>query len=134
MPAATPLTVPVDEPIVAMAGEPELHMPPAVGLVSVVVEPWHTAGGPAIGNGSGLTVIVAEVAQPVPTEYEMVTVPAATPVSTPDAEPMVAMPVAPDVHVPPGVALLSEIVLPIHAPGPPVIGAGEELTVTTFVA
>ena len=42
--------------IVALAGVALLHVPPAVALLSVVVEPTHTLVVPVITAGSGLTV------------------------------------------------------------------------------
>ncbi len=51
----------------------------------------------------------------------MFDVPAATPLTTPAAE-IVAIAGAPLIHVPPGVALLSVVVLPSHTLAVPVIG------------
>lgn len=42
-----------------------VQVPPAVGSVSVMVEPWHTLGIPDIGAGDVLTVTVADRRQPV---------------------------------------------------------------------
>lgn len=53
----------------------------------------------------------------------MITVlPPDTDVTTPDDGPMVATPVLPLLHVPPAVALLSVVVLPLHRVSVPVIG------------
>ncbi len=51
----------------------------------------------------------------------------------PVVEPIVATPVLPLLHVPPGVAQLSVDVCPTHILIVPVIGAGKQLTVTVLV-
>lgn len=56
-PAVTPFTMPVVEPTVAFVLV-ELHVPPGVVFVSVILEPSHTLKGPPISAGSGFTVIV----------------------------------------------------------------------------
>jgi hypothetical protein len=63
MPAATPVTIPVEAPIVATSVLLLLHVPPPV-LVSVVLKPEQTEDAPVIADGIALTVIVfvAEVA------------------------------------------------------------------------
>ena len=59
LPAATPVTTPVDASTVAVAVLLDVQTPPAVALVSAVVEPTHTPVVPLIAAtvGSGLTVI-----------------------------------------------------------------------------
>jgi len=47
VPADTPVTTP-EELTVAMPMLPLVHVPPAVGLARVVVEPTHTSGVPVI--------------------------------------------------------------------------------------
>lgn len=47
VPAATPVTNPVDEPTVATIGLAELQIPLPV-LVSVALVPWHIVPGPVI--------------------------------------------------------------------------------------
>ena len=64
VPAVTPVTTP-PAVMVATAGVALLHVPPAVALLSVVVEPTHTLVTPVITAGSGLTVTVVVTAQPV---------------------------------------------------------------------
>jgi hypothetical protein len=61
-----PDNTPLSEPIVATAVLLLLHVPPVVVLLNVVVLPTHTAVMPVIAPGSGLTVIMVEVKQPVP--------------------------------------------------------------------
>ena len=56
-PMLTPLTNPVVLPIVTLP-LPALHTPLPVS-VTVIAEPVHTAVGPPIAAGSGLTTIVA---------------------------------------------------------------------------
>ena len=61
-------------------------------------------------------------------------VPAATPDTTGEEEPIVAVPGLPLVHVPPGVPSPNVIVDPAHTLAPPVITAGNGFMVTTAVA
>jgi hypothetical protein len=60
VPAAMPVTSPVVELIVALAGELLAHVPPAVASVSVTVAPAHTVNVPAIAAGAALTLTTAE--------------------------------------------------------------------------
>ena len=64
-----PVTIPSSAPsltTVAIAELPVLHTPPAVASLSVIVDPAHTSNGPpVIAAGSGFTVIVVVVLQPV---------------------------------------------------------------------
>jgi hypothetical protein len=64
VPALTPVTIPEEEPIVAIEGLPLLHVPPPVP-VKIIVDPTHTLPGPVIAPGMGLTVTTAVVKQPV---------------------------------------------------------------------
>lgn len=65
MPAATPVTMPVDDPTVAVPVAPEDHVPPLVASASVSVLPTHTPPAPVIAAGMGyaVTVVVVLVAQ-----------------------------------------------------------------------
>ena len=47
----TPVTIPVDEPIVALIVEELLQVPPADALLNVVVDPTHTTAVPVIAAG-----------------------------------------------------------------------------------
>ena len=67
VPAATPVTMPVVEPIVAMPVDPELHVPPGVGSMSGIIDPTHTTEGPLMAPGEGLTETLF-VAQQLPRE------------------------------------------------------------------
>src|SRR3569833_174940 len=57
VPAATPVTIPVDKPIVATPVLPLSHVPPPASL-STVVAPTHTFSVPVIG-AAATTVITA---------------------------------------------------------------------------
>jgi hypothetical protein len=64
-PAATPVTTPVPAFTVAIAVLALLHMPPGVASENGVLNPIHTIGAPVTAAGSGLTVAVIVIAQPV---------------------------------------------------------------------
>ena len=65
MPTVEPVTIPVDEPIVALPLL-LLHTPAAGVEFNVVVSPTHTFIVPAIKEGSAFTVTTAVLTQPVP--------------------------------------------------------------------
>lgn len=65
VPAATPVTTPVPDTTVAAAVLPLLHAPPDGLLLMVMFSPTHTADGPLIVAGNGLTVACAVAIQPV---------------------------------------------------------------------
>jgi hypothetical protein len=58
-------------------------------------------------------------------------VPPDIPDAKPVLEPTIATPVDPELHVPPGVPSLSDVVLPWHTAGNPVTGDTAGFTVTT---
>ena len=64
----------------------------------------------------------------------MVTVPAATPVTTPETESTVALDIDEEVHLPPVVALASVMVCAVQTDVLPVIVAAAVATVTLLVA
>ena len=64
----------------------------------------------------------------------MVAVPAETPVTAPEEEPTVAIPVEPEDHVPPEVASLSVVFAPTQTVAVPDIADGGAFTVTAIVA
>ena len=124
---------------VATAGVADVHVPPDVVFVKLVVEPIHALVVPPIAanTGSGLTVIteLTLVLHPlVVTVYVMVLVPELTPVTTPLAL-TVATAVLLDVHTPKAVALVKVVVEPAHTVVDPVIDAttGNALIVTVVV-
>ena len=75
-----------------------------------------------------MTVVVAE--HPESSRYEMTDVPVATPVTTPDVDPIVATLVVVLDHRPPVDASLSVVVDPTHTFSVPVIGLDNVPTVT----
>ena len=62
-----PITKPVNESMVAMAGFPAVHTPPVVVSITVIVSPMHIAALPEMGEGKGFTVneIVSPVVKPM---------------------------------------------------------------------
>ena len=67
VPPDIPVTTPVAEPAVALV-LPLLHVPPTVASIKVTVDPAHIADTPVIAEGTGFTVMVVEVVQPVGNE------------------------------------------------------------------
>jgi hypothetical protein len=59
VPAETPVTIPVNIPTDAIEMSLQLHVPPIVALLHVMVSPAHTVDAPKISAGIGLTVTVA---------------------------------------------------------------------------
>ena len=124
---------------VATASVADVHVPPDVLFVKVVVEPIQALVEPPIAanTGSGLTVIteLTLVLHPlVVTVYVIVLVPDVTPVTTPLAL-TVATAVLLDVHTPKAVALVNVVVDPAHTVAEPVIDAttGKAMIVTVVV-
>lgn len=66
VPAATPDTTPVDEPMVAIVVGVLLHVPPPVASASVVVAPAHNDIVPVMPAGEALTVtaVVTKLVHP----------------------------------------------------------------------
>jgi hypothetical protein len=117
-----------------------LHTPPGAASLSGVADSSHTVSVPVIvpAAGKGLTVttaVAAAVPQLFVTAYDMVVVPAETPVTTPVAS-TVAMPVSVLLHTPPDAALLSEVVASSQTVVVPVMlpATGNGFTVTTAEA
>ena len=134
VPVLTPVTTPDVELTLAVPDKLLVHVPPVGVELNVVVEPIQTDAVPVIAAGEALTVTVANDSQPVPKEYVIVAVPAATPDTTPVVEFTVAVPVAPLVHVPPVGEQLNVVVDPAHTASVPVIAPGDVFTVTARVA
>src|SRR4051794_1875205 len=68
----------------ATAEDPELHTPPDVGSLKVVVlPPGHMTAVPVIGAGRALTLTVVMALQPVGSKYVTSVVPAEIPVTIP---------------------------------------------------
>lgn len=130
VPAVVPVTAPVALPMVRME-DVVLQVPPDVPSRAVMELPVHTEAGPLIAVGDGLTVMSRVVRQlVVPIVYVMVTVPAASGVTTPEVAPTVAIPVDPLVHVPPVVGSVTVAGVPIHRLDGPLIAPGPAVTVS----
>ena len=131
VPAAIPLTLPLEDPMLALA-ELLVHTPPATELVSVVVAPTQTVGIPPMTEGAGLTVIIFVTPQPVGNVYDIAVAPVTTPVTTPVPEPTVAIPADALLHVP-VLLLVAVIVAPTHTADGPAMGDGNGFTVIGVV-
>ena len=96
--------------------------------------PAHTATPPlALMTGTVYTVTTAVEIHPIPYVYVIVDVPAATPVTTPDEEPTVTLPLL-LLHVPPGDWPVSVVEKPSHVSKFPVIcSCGRMFTVAVLV-
>jgi hypothetical protein len=109
-----------------------LQVPPVAKSVKVVVAPSHTELAPSIVFNAGLTVTIAVLTHP-PSEYEMVAVPVATPVTIPEEMPTVAFPVLLLDQTPPDGVDDNAVVDPTHTLSVPDIEDGIAVTVTTAV-
>jgi hypothetical protein len=116
-----------------------LHTPPVVALERDVVAPAHTEAVPVIvpADGSALTAtdcVVVAAPQPPVTAYDIVALPATTPVTTPEAD-TEAMLVLELLHTPPVVAFERDVAAPAHTEAVPVIvpADGRALTATDCV-
>ena len=130
----TPDTTPVPATTVATAPSLLLHTPPLIAVLSVVVHTSHTVRVPAIELGAADIVTTAVTRQVDDVAYVMIEVPAPTPVTTPVPDTTVAFAGLLLLHVPPLVALLSVVVVPIQADSVPLIAPGAAVTVTSYVA
>jgi len=110
-----------------------LQAPPGTALPIVVVCPSHTVPAPVIGPGIGITDTSKVVLQLPGIVYVITVKPAAIPPTTPVVRPTVPFVGALLLHVPPVVALASDVVAPTHICDVPVIGSGDVFTVTTVV-
>ena len=134
--------MPVSTPVVAAMLATDVlllaQVPPDAASVRVMVEPVHTEAGPEMvpADGNGPTVIDV-VAMPVPqavmTTYDMVAVPAPTPVTMP-VVPMVAMVVLLLRQLPPVVASASVVVAPWQTVVAPVIVPADGVVFIVTVA
>ncbi len=134
VPILTPDTTPVPATTVATAPSLLLHTPPLTAVLSVVVHTSHTVSVPAIELGAADIVTTAVTRQVDDVAYVMIDVPALTPVTTPVPDTTVALAGLLLLHVPPLVALLSVVVVPIQADSVPPIAPGAAVTVTSRVA
>lgn len=67
VPGPVPETMPVPIPTVAMPGQAQLHVPPKITWLSVVVFPTHILNVPVGAGGANVTVTTELVKHPVPT-------------------------------------------------------------------
>ena len=119
------------DPTVAIDVEVLLHEPPGVTSLNVIDDPMQTFDGPVIAEGNELTVTLAAIEQPVVVKvYDMGALPNATPVTTPEPETTVAIPVLPLLQVPPPEGSFNVVVAPIQVASVPPIAAGKAFIVT----
>ena len=142
-PAATPVTTPVDELMVAALVLLDDHVPPTFPFEDKVVEPLEQIAVvplivPAFGAAVTVTVLVAVAFEqpPVPvTVYVMIAEPADTADTAPVDELIVATEALSDDHVPPLFPLVVNVVEPFEqiAVVPLMVPAlGAAVTVTTL--
>jgi hypothetical protein len=121
--------------MVAMLVEELLHVPPPLPSLSNTVAPTHSPNGPVIGEGSGFTVTIFEMLQPVTGNVAVIVVtPGLTPLTIPVENPTVATPVELLLQVTP-VEDVSVRVEPTHTADAPLMleGSGFTVTVATVV-
>ena len=133
MPFAIPVTVPVDEPTVAILVLLLVHTPPVGEELKVDDAPEHMDNTPLMAPGAAFTVTTLVAKQPPANVYVIVAVPAATPDTTPDVELILAVPVALLVHTPPVGDDDNVVVDPTQSVAVPDIAPGVVFTVTTAV-
>jgi hypothetical protein len=111
-----------------------VHVPPATASSRFTVSLSHTALPPVIvpAAGNGFTVNGVVALQPVDNVYVIFTLPADTPVTTPEPEPTVAIAVLLLLHVPPPPSL-SVVVAPTHTFVVPDMEDGNGFTVSLLV-
>jgi hypothetical protein len=124
----------VPDTIVATVVGLIVHVPPELASARVAQKPAHTLIEPVITAGSGVTVTIIVLLQPLPKDVVMIAVPAVTPVTTPVNEPTVATAVLLLLQLPPGEDEVRVVVSPTHTLAAPLIVPGPAFTVTTVVA
>lgn len=121
-PVDTPVTMPDEDPTVAMDGVLLVHTPPDIAFANVIDAATHTALGPVIAGSPDITVIILlDVSAPqlLVMMYKIVSGPAVTPVTTPPVD-TVEFPVTLS-HVPPVLSFVNVILEPTHTvDGPPI--------------
>ena len=135
-PAVTPVTSPVVDTVAfALLA---VHTPPGVASARDIEAVLHTVDGPVIAATVGAEPIVTTteataIPQLLLTVYDIVSIPAVTPVTIPPAT--VALPLL-ALHVPPGAASVSVRVVPVHTLVPPMIApaSGSGFTVVILIA
>lgn len=132
MPALMPVTTPLAELTVPAAVLLLAHAPPAGVLLNVVVNPLQMTSEPdvVIVPGKGITVTTVLTAQPVLSIYDMVDVPAVTPVTMPIVPSAIRELPLELLHVPVAGVLFNVVVAPAQTVFVPVIVVGSSFTVT----
>jgi hypothetical protein len=108
VPADTPVTTAVAEPTDAIVASLLLHEPDP-GLMSDTVRPSHTPAVPVIAD-KVLTVMLRVLRQPNDVVNDMLTVPPATPVTIPVAEPTEPISGLLLLHLPPPAVVLVSVI------------------------
>jgi hypothetical protein len=100
------------------------QVPPATLFDNELEAPIQTDNEPEIVDGDALTVTIVVRAHPAFVVNVIVALPAVTPVTTPVADPTVAVAISLLLHVPPpAVLLLSVVTPPSHTVAIPVVMA-----------
>ena len=133
VPRTLPVTMPLDEPMLAMVASLLLHVPPVEPSAKVVVEPIHVLSVPVMGS-IGLIVTLVVTKQPAAMVYVIVAVPPPTPVTRPEVISAVAFEVLLLLQVPPVIASVSVLAEPAQKTSEPLIAVGRELIVTIVFA
>jgi hypothetical protein len=128
VPKVRPFTIPELLPIDATLLVPLLHVPPEGADESVEDAPMHIPVVPDIAAGKPLIVRMVVERHPVDSVYEIMAVPATTPVAMPDDVIVAADTLL--LQNPPGVVQDSVVRLPTHTVAVPVMLAGNGFTVT----
>jgi hypothetical protein len=113
---------------------PLVHVPPNGVLPSVVVPFTQSVNVPVIFDGSGFTVTVTDLVQPLGPVPVIVPFPVLIPDTIPVAAPTEAIAGLPELHVIGDVVELKVVVAPRHTANDPVNATGCGMTVTTIVA
>ena len=130
VPAATPVTTPVVL-TAAVPGALLLHVPPTTELPNARVAPTQTVVPPVILPGAASSVNGKVATQPA--VYDIVTVPATRPVTTPDVLTVATVGLL-LLHVPPLDAMLNGVLEPTHTDVAPDMVPAPEDIVTVVVA
>ena len=133
LPAMLPVIIPVVLPMFAIVKLLLSHVPPAVALVTVVVEPIQTLNAPAEATGTIFTVSTAVLVQPVDAVYVIIVVQGATVVTKPVPAAIVATEPVELSHVPPATLFVRVVVAPSQMLSAPPIAGGETILVTLYV-
>ena len=126
--------MPEDEPILRIAGDPLIHVPPGDESDKIVVRPKQTLLMPLTATGSGFTVTPTVAIQPVGKVYVIIAVPASAPPTVPVPTPTTATEISLLDQTPPAVISVSAIVNPAQTFVVPVMAAGSAYTVTIVLA